>query len=59
MITLEIHDMLTGKQSTVRMTTHDAKKLYLSLREYFGDIQYQAQPGQLVTVPNARIRVND
>jgi hypothetical protein len=57
MIALEITDSLTDKVTIVRQTPHDAKKLYLALRELFGDAQYQAQPGELVTVPNVNIRV--
>lgn len=57
MIALEITDSLTDKVTIVRQTPHDAIKLYLALRELFGDAQYQAQPGELITVPNVNIKV--
>lgn len=57
MIALEITDALTDKVTTVRQTPHDAKKLYLALRELFGDVQYQARPGELITVPSVNIKV--
>ena len=57
MITFEIADALTDKTTVVRVNPHEAKKLYLALRELFGDVQYQAQPGQLITVPDARIKL--
>ena len=57
MIAIEITDSLTDKVTTVRQTPHDAKKLYLALRELFGDVQYQARPGELITVPNVSIKV--
>ena len=57
MIALEITDSLTDKVTIVRQTPHDAKKLYLALRELFGDVQYKASPGELITVPNVNIKV--
>ena len=57
MIALQITDALTDKVTTIRQTPHDAKKLYLALRELFGDVQYQASPGELITVPNVNIKV--
>ena len=57
MIILEIADAKTGKVTTVNQSLHDAKKLYLALREFFGDIQYQAQPGELISVPDAKLKI--
>ena len=57
MITLEVTDSITGRTTTIRQTPHDAKKLYLALRELFGDIQYKAQPGELITVPSVNLKV--
>jgi len=54
-INLEITDAITGKTTVVKQSPHDAHKLYLALREVFGDAQYQAQPGQLITVPPATL----
>lgn len=56
-IALEITDQLTGKDYVMQVSMHNAQKLYKALREIVGDAQYQAQPGQLITVPDARIRV--
>ena len=57
MISFEIKDAITGKVTTVRQTPHDAQKLYYALREAFGDVQYQVQPGALITVPDMHIKV--
>jgi len=57
LISLEIKDAITGQVTIVRQTPHDAKKLYLALRELFGDVQYQANPGELVTVPSVNLKV--
>ena len=57
MISFEIRDALTGKVTIVRQTPHDAQRLYRALREVFGDVQYQAQPGELVTVPDVRLNM--
>jgi hypothetical protein len=54
-IVLEITDDLTGLDHVLNVSMHDAQKLYRALREIVGDAQYQAQPGQLITVPDARI----
>lgn len=56
-IALQITDQLTGKDYLLNLSMHDAQKLYRALREIVGDAQYQAQPGQLITVPDARIKV--
>lgn len=58
LVALEVTDELTGKVTIVRLSMHNAQKLYMALRELVGDVQYTAQPGQLITVPNATIRVN-
>ena len=57
-ICLEVTDQLTGKDHVLNISMHDAQKLYRALREIVGDAQYQATPGQLVTVPDARVRIN-
>ena len=57
MIVLEVTDAMTDKVTIIRQTPHDAKKMYLALRELFGDVQYQAQPGELITVPNVSIKL--
>lgn len=57
MINLKITDDSTGRVTVIQQTNHDANKLYLALRELFGDVQYQAQPGALITVPNAELRL--
>ena len=57
MINLVVTDRRTGKDILLEVTPHDAQKLYKALREIFGDAQYEAQPGQLVTVPDVRLKV--
>ena len=54
-ILVEITDQDTGKTVVARLSMHDAQNLYKALREVVGDAQYQAQPGELITVPDARI----
>lgn len=56
-IALQITDQATGKDIVAQVSMHDAQKLYKALREIVGDVQYQAQPGQLITMPDARIKV--
>ena len=57
MITLEITDSMTKKVTVVNQTAHDAKRLYLALREVFGDSQQGAQPGELITMSNVGIKL--
>jgi hypothetical protein len=56
-IQLLVTDQTTQKDVLLTVSMHDAQKLYRALREIIGDVQYGAQPGELVTVPNARINV--
>lgn len=56
-IALQITDQKTGKDHVLQVSMHDAQKLYRALRELVGDVQYQAQPGSLITVPQATIKV--
>jgi hypothetical protein len=56
-ISFEVADALTGEVTVVRQNPHDAQKLYMALREVFGDAQYQTQPGQLITVPSVSLHV--
>ena len=56
-INLDIRDSLTGKEHLVQLSYHDGYKLYKALRELYGDIQINAQPGELITVPKADIKV--
>jgi len=56
-IALQITDQATGQDHVLQVSMHDAKKLYMALRELVGDVQYQAKPGELVTVPHVRIKV--
>ena len=55
-IRLQITDQTTGKDSIITLSMHDAQKLYRSLRELVGDVQYQARPGELVTIPDAYLK---
>lgn len=55
-VRLEIEDCLTGKTTLVNLDPHQAKKIYLALRELFGDIQYEAAPGELITMPDVRMK---
>ena len=56
-INLQVTDDTTEKQYLIPISMHDAQKLYQALREIIGDAQYQAQPGQLITVPSARLKL--
>jgi hypothetical protein len=56
-IRLQITDQITGKDTIVSLSMHDAQKLYQSLRELIGDVQYQTAPGQLITMPPAHIKI--
>ena len=56
-INFDIRDALTGKETLVRVSIHDANQLYKALNELFGDSQFGAKAGELVTVPTAEIRV--
>lgn len=58
MIKLAVTDQATGKLHVIETATHDAQKLYKALHEIFGDAQYQARPGELITVPDVYIPVN-
>ena len=57
MIVLQITDQKTGHDYVVNITMHDAQKLYKALREIVGDVQYQARPGELITVPDVRFKL--
>ena len=57
MIALQITDQKTGHDYVVNITMHDAQKLYRALREIVGDVQYQARPGELITVPDVRLKL--
>lgn len=56
-VRLEVTDALTDEVTLINVKFHEAQKLYRALREIFGDAQYQAQPMDLVTVPDVRISV--
>ena len=56
-IRLQVTDTSTGKDSIITLSIHDAKKLYLALRELVGDVQYQARPGELITLSPVSIKV--
>ena len=56
-IALQVTDQATGRDVVVQLSMHDAQKLYRSLRELVGDVQYQARPHELITVPDVRLKV--
>jgi len=56
-IAVQLTDDDTGRQFVANLSMHDAQKLYKALREVIGDAQFQAQPGELITVPSARIKL--
>lgn len=56
-IELAIQDDETGKVTLCKLSMHNAQKLYRTLGQIIGDAQYQAKPGSLITVPNARIKL--
>lgn len=58
MINLAVTDQSTGELVHITMGFHDAHKLYKALRELVGDIQYEKQPGKLITVPRVHIPIN-
>ncbi len=57
MITLQITDQKTGHNYVINVSMHDAQKLYKALREIVGDVQYQTRPGDLITVPDMRLKL--
>ncbi len=57
MIALEITDQKSQRDYVIQVSMHDAQKLYLALREIVGDVQYQAQPGQLLTLPDLSLKL--
>jgi hypothetical protein len=57
MIALQITDQKTGHDYVINVSMHDAQKLYKALREIVGDVQYQARPGDLITVPDMSIKL--
>lgn len=57
MIRLNITDAMTGEVTLINLKVRDAHNLYQQLREVVGDMQYQAKPGELVTLPDAQITV--
>jgi hypothetical protein len=57
MIALQVTDQTTGRETVISVSMHDAQKLYRALREIVGDAQFQARPGELITVPDAKIKV--
>jgi hypothetical protein len=56
-IALQIHDDETGKVTLCKLSMHNAQKLYKTLGELIGDSQFGAKPGELITVPKARIKL--
>jgi len=56
-IALQVTDEKTGKDIVIQVSMHDAQKLYSALRELVGDVQYQAEPGTLITVPDVRLKI--
>jgi len=58
MIQLQVTDAKTDEVVEIAVSMHDAYGLYKALREIVGDIQYETQPGQLITVPKVSIPIN-
>lgn len=56
-IALQVTDQTTGKDVYVTVSMHEAQRLYRALREIVGDAQYMAKPGDLITMPDARIKI--
>lgn len=57
-INLEITDKVTGKGVVVCMSFREAQRLYMTLNEVFGDVQFGAKAGQLLTVPSIDIKLD-
>lgn len=56
-IALQIVDDETGEITICKLSMHSAQKLYKTLREIVGDVQYEAKPGELITVPDAKLHI--
>lgn len=56
-VALQVTDHSTGRDQVITVSMHEAQRLYQALREIVGDVQYQAKPDQLITVPDMSIKV--
>jgi len=56
-IRLQVTDAFTDETTLINLKFHEGQKLYMALREIFGDAQYMTQPGQLITVPDVTIKI--
>lgn len=54
---LQVEDDTTGQVHVMNLSMHNAQKLYRALGEFIGDVQYQASPGQLITVPPVKFKI--
>lgn len=56
-VALQVTDGSTGRDVVITVSMHEAQRLYRALREIVGDVQYQAQPGELITMPDLKVKV--
>jgi len=56
-IVIQVTDQKSGNDYVINIGMHDAQKLYQALREIVGDVQYQARPGELITMPDMSIKL--
>ena len=54
-INFEVTYQATGKVRGIARSIHQAKKIYLALRKWVGDIQYQAKSGEWITLATIKI----
>ena len=56
-INLQVEDERDGRVHVICLSHHNANKLYKALQELFGDAQFMAKPGELITMPKAHLKI--
>jgi hypothetical protein len=57
-LSLELKDQVSGKTTVVVLSMEEAKRLYLGLREMFGDYQ-RPDPELFITPPKIELAIGD
>jgi len=57
-LTLQLNDTVSGQKTVVILSMHEAKQLYLALRELFGDYQ-RPDPELFITLPKIELNLKD
>jgi len=57
-LTLELYDAVSGKTTVTVLSMIEAKRLYLGLKELFGDYQ-RPDPELFITPPNIKLNLGD